>query len=248
MARLFAFLSALIITGCAATLHPDPASGIDKASGRITARAEFIGNEADKIINAPIGAPAESVKPHAETIKVEAKNITVDQAEVDRLMADERTAHGKAIEALQSELRNANAKPFYLVKLIGSIGGLGMLLVGIYVGISGKAWLNGGALALTGAVSLGVALAITYMGWLIAFLIVAALAVIGAWLVIETIRRMKRAAVSIPESIRKLEIAGKIRMDDDAKALMDETQTPLAKKYVDSVTKPVRKAQAKAGK
>lgn len=233
-----------LLAGCVASKTPiDPTTGIDQASGRIHVRADFIQDQADQIINAEIGTPVEVVKPHAETIKDQAGKIGIDQDEVDRLMAAERTAFNGTIKDLQGKLRDAEAKPFYLVKLFGSVGGLVMLVVGIYFAVSGKAWLNGGALTLAGGAALSVALMVQHTGWLIAILLVCGLAVIGGWIVIETIQRMKRAAVSLAEGNRKLQVANKLTIDKEAAELLDETQTDLAKAYVDVVTDRVKKAK-----
>lgn len=74
----------MLVTGCAANPRTDPASGINRATGRITARADSIGEQANQIVNAPIGTPIESVKPLATSIRTQAGWIVVDADEVDQ--------------------------------------------------------------------------------------------------------------------------------------------------------------------
>ena len=81
--RKFTILIALLLTGCAAKPMPDPASGINRATGRIHARAESIGEQAAQIESAPIGTPIESVKPLATSIRTQAGWIVVDVGEAD---------------------------------------------------------------------------------------------------------------------------------------------------------------------
>lgn len=142
MARLFAFLSALIITGCAATPQPDPASGINRATGRIAARAESIGEQAGQIESAPIGTPIESVKPLATSIRTQAGwiGVDVDEADkhVDELSAINQRQHDEIIEIKSSFGYRAwkwVRRFFWAIVISGSLFYVGAGLLAIFLPI-----------------------------------------------------------------------------------------------------------------
>lgn len=78
------FIALALIAGCAATPPSDPASGINRATGRIHARAEGIGEQAAQIESAPLGTPIESVKPLATSIRTQAGWIVVDVGQAEK--------------------------------------------------------------------------------------------------------------------------------------------------------------------
>lgn len=97
-------LASLLLTGCASTLSTDPGAGISRANGRIHARADFIGEQADQIIDAPPTALVSTVKPQAESIKSQSGKITADVTEADKHVATlENTILQLRIEYTQLE-------------------------------------------------------------------------------------------------------------------------------------------------
>lgn len=105
--------SAALIVGCVAKNTTPIDSGIESsvlvgsAGGSIKARAGFIEDQADRIINVSIGTPETpivTVKPQVESIRAEAANIKIDQRHADESNVAERKAWRDEIKSLQSEI------------------------------------------------------------------------------------------------------------------------------------------------